>query len=98
MADTEHQQPEAGDPRPRAPVLEANRAVQAALRKHLEEGGYEVTTVATADEAVEAVGTVDPEVVLAGAEAPERLGEAACLRPPRRGRREPPGDPPLRPR
>ncbi len=80
MADTEHQQPEAGDPRPRVLVLEANRAVQAALRKHLEEGGYEVTTVATADEAVEAVGTVDPEVVLAGAEAPERLGEAACLR------------------
>jgi len=69
-----------GDPAPRALVLEQNRAVQAALRKHLEEGGYEVTVVADVDAAVEAVGTVDPELVIAGAEAPERLGEEACVR------------------
>lgn len=67
-------------PKARVLVLEANRAVQAALRRHLEEGGYEVSVVASPDEALEAVGTEDPDVVLAGAEGPDRLGETACVR------------------
>jgi diguanylate cyclase (GGDEF)-like protein len=67
-------------PTPKALLMESNRAVQSALRKYLEEGGYGVEVCTDVESALAAARKSQPDLVVAGAEAPDRPGETLCER------------------
>ena len=65
---------------PRVLVLDKQRAVQNVLRGYLEAGGYNVETYGDLDGALAAFEESTFDLVVAGAEPPDRLGETLCQR------------------
>ncbi len=65
---------------PRVLILEKQRAVQSVLRGYLEGGGYSVETHGDLEAALASLERAETDLVLAGAEYPDRLGETFCQR------------------
>lgn len=61
-------------------LLERQRAVQNVLRNYLEGGGYRVEIYGDTESALASMARYPVDLVLAGAEAPDRTGETLCQR------------------